>query len=89
MLSEDNTVTKLKKGMVINMANKETPHDTDLMRPVDFWRDRLNIYPAAHAGVTMQEGWVDGKFVTEGEYKAALEQFLHGSIEGRKEIKNA
>ena len=61
------------------MATKTTE---TICRPIEYWRDKLAVQSAIHAGATAQQGWLQGKAVPETEYKAALAKFLNGAMSG-------
>ena len=62
------------------MAVKTTD---SICRPIEHWREKLAVHAVIHAGVTAQQGWLDGKAVTEEEYRAALAKFLRSPMSGK------
>lgn len=54
-------------------------NETEACMTIEHWQKTLGIAPAVHAGVTIQQGWLSGRMVTQTEYKAAMAKFLTGN----------
>lgn len=65
------------------MARENTAEKTAVLKPIEnFCTDR-----AIHNAVCAMKGWAEGKEVTEAEYKAAVNDFLHAPMGSFRETK--
>ena len=65
------------------MAKANSALAPEPRKTVEEWAAERKTAPYVLAAVKVERDWADGKVVTAGEYDAAVDGWLKGSVSGR------
>lgn len=70
-------------------ASKDSSSISPQLIDIEQLKNKFDTSDAVYHGVKAAEGWKPGRQVSEKDYAAAVENFLSGSINGKKVEQNA